>query len=461
MPRASRSSSRPSSSLVLRPFVAAIALAAAADGQPRSSWVQLFRTGKFWDQRYGNFAITTQDLNQIADNFGTPVLCPVDYNHGTSTPTTAEIGKAAGKIAEVEIRANGAELWGRVEWTTEAATRIEAGEYMAMSPTFSFNYKHSDGRAIGATLLAAALCNRPVLDGMAAVEIAAGLWLEQPGALQLASAPTAPFSFDEQRRRVQAALAEQFGLGLPEEYGPCCGCYLLDMYDGRAIFRVWREGASTDSAALEITFTIGADGAVTFTSAPAEVVATWTPLASAQETTMSKTITVKDAKGAEITLSQETVDAIVKAHAPAPAPVIDAAFTELKTTVASQGVTITELTNKNAALELAARTDKAHAKVETLINAGKAFPVERDELRELALSNETLFDKLTAKRPVIVELNHEHGSGHDNAQGTGGGAELELAVKAERDADPKCTPEQAYSRALDKNPKLYELASRQ
>lgn len=458
------------------PFLSQITLADAVADQPRQSWVQLFQTGKYWDTRYGNFAITPTDLSQIAANFGTPALVPVDYNHGTSRPVSPEAGKAAGKIVAVEIRASGQQLWGQVEWTEQAAAMIDAKEYQAMSPTFQYGYKHSDGREMGTTLLAAALTNRPVLDGMA--EIAAGVWMGGPGALQLADSPAdlpaegSPaeeaveqiFSYDEQRRRVQAALAERYALGTPDIYGPCCGVYLLDLYDGRAIFRVWRESA--DGAAFQVTYEISADGAVTFTSEPAEVVATWTPLASAtaQETAMSKdakTVTTKDAKGADVTLSAETVAALVAAHAPAPAQVIDLAkFAELQASVTSQGETITQLSQRNAALELAAKTADANAKVKTLIDAGKALPVERDELVELALSNGPLFEKLTAKRPKLVDLGHAIGSDGDRPS-TGSNAELDLAVTAELTANPKLTKEQAYAAALEKNPKLYELASAQ
>src|ERR1700720_516715 len=96
-------------------FSGLITLADAVAGQPRTSWIQLFKTGKFWDPRYGTFAITGDDLSEILENFKTvtpeaPTRLPIDYNHGTSHPDSAEQGKAAGWIADLALRADGEQL---------------------------------------------------------------------------------------------------------------------------------------------------------------------------------------------------------------------------------------------------------------------------------------------------------------------------------------------------------------
>jgi phage I-like protein len=463
MPSPSRSTRRtsPATSRTLAPFLALVTLS-ADDGDQRSSAVQLFKVGKYWDERYGNFKIDETDLSQMVANFGTPAIVPVDFNHGTSRPTSPEAGKAAGRIVSLELRAEGRELWGQVEWTEYAASKIEAKEYLAMSPTFRYNYKHSDGRALGTTLLAAALTNRPVLDGMA--EIAASqLFLEGLGALELADGDDAPtsaiFSYDEQRRRVQAALSEVYGLGSPTVHGPCCGVYIVDLFDGRVIFYRWVESGT--STHLSVSFELTEDGAVRFTSEPVEVVNAWKALDSTEEQTMSKNLTtVKDAAGKDVQLSADVIASIQAAAQPAPAAqTIDLAkFAEMETTLASQGTTITELSNRNAALELSAKTTKATADVDALVRAGKVLPVEKDDLIKLAVDNPTAFELATKHRPVIVTLGAAQGVESDRQLSGTTSDELQLAINAETTANPKLTQEQAYALALEKNPRLYELS---
>jgi phage I-like protein len=136
---------------------------------------------------------------------------PADYNHGTSHASSTDEGKAAGWVVDLELRADGDELWAQVEWTETAAALIDGKEYQFTSATFSFDYTNSNGgEEIGPTLLAFALTNRPVVHGMQPVALA----LADPGAVRLATEPGADdaaaeglFSFDETRRRVQAALS--------------------------------------------------------------------------------------------------------------------------------------------------------------------------------------------------------------------------------------------------------------
>jgi hypothetical protein len=81
-------------------------------------------------------------------------------------------GKAAGWLKRVELRAEGDELWGEVEFTREAADLIENRAYRFVSPSFVKDYTHKDGRKIGTTLLAAAITNHPFLEGMTALTLA-------------------------------------------------------------------------------------------------------------------------------------------------------------------------------------------------------------------------------------------------------------------------------------------------
>jgi hypothetical protein len=140
---------------------------------PAQSWIQLARTGSFVSNRYGQFAITTDDLKMMAANF-TPDVTPIDYDH-TSMQENLKPGDgiAAGWLKAVELRDGGSTLWGRVEWTPEAEQRIEHREYRFVSPSFVKDYTTAKGEKVGTKLLAAALTNLPFLPEMAAVTLGA------------------------------------------------------------------------------------------------------------------------------------------------------------------------------------------------------------------------------------------------------------------------------------------------
>jgi hypothetical protein len=169
--------------------------------EPRS-WIQLARTGKFKSNRYGAFEISSADLSQMLHNFThitplPPTQLPIDYDHLSMDPKKPGDGIAAGWLQQVELRAEGTELWGEVAWTPDAAQRIQNREYQFVSPSFVKNHTHKTGEKIGTTLLAAAITNHPFLEGMRALTLyscsAMGdLATEMPpevAALQLADGP--------------------------------------------------------------------------------------------------------------------------------------------------------------------------------------------------------------------------------------------------------------------------------
>jgi hypothetical protein len=489
----------------LDPDLSAIALTTPADGQPATSWGQVFKTGKFWDERYGWFSITPKDLVQVEKNFrlgqatqgeAAPINLPFDYNHGTSKPASAELGKASGWIRDVELRANGEELWALVEWTPEAAEMIAAKEYQFVSPTFQFNYTHSNGQKLGTTLLAAAITNRPVLEGMAPLTLSAAC------ALRLADAPPAGtatdggdedeaaedlFSYDEQRRRVQAALAEAFGALFGVEM--CGGCYLIDIFDGRAIYR------DPDGTIFRVPYTIAATGAVTFTAQPVEARIDYPPLAAGEQTMSKvkdlkktpppsvddaaaakpKTHVLKDAKGNDVEMSEETLSAWAagqtagKSSAPAPAEtdasadddagdVSMAKVVELQRAMDEKDTKIVSLSKRVETMELERRTDQAKAEVDTLVRAGKATNAERASLLKLALKDHDMFVELTKDRPKLVDLSGPIGSEGDLAGDAEAGV-LQAAIDAAKKANPKLSDEQAYALAMQQHPELYEMAA--
>jgi len=172
---------------------------------PRS-WIQLAKTGTFHSSRYGKFSITRDDLAQMLHNFrnvtpAAPTELPIDYDHLSMDPKQPGDGKAAGWLKRVELRADGEELWGEVEWTPEAADLITNRAYRFVSPSFVKDHTHKDGRKIGTTLLAAAITNHPFLEGMQALTLYS---FSAMGDLALVETPTtaAPVHLAELGQRV-------------------------------------------------------------------------------------------------------------------------------------------------------------------------------------------------------------------------------------------------------------------
>ena len=137
------------------------------------TWIQLFKVGDFYDWRYGDFSINAEHFERMVENFTTRAASvPGDYDHSFSK---GEGSVSAGWTKAVEVRdgAEGPEMWGQVVLTERAAEQVRAGEYRFISPEFSLNHMNERGEAIGPCLLAWALTNRPFLEGMAEVTLAA------------------------------------------------------------------------------------------------------------------------------------------------------------------------------------------------------------------------------------------------------------------------------------------------
>ena len=164
----------------LLPLLWPTMLSVTETSNPR--WIQVAKIGEFFSQRYGNFAITSDDLRQMLVNFTSvtplaPTQLPVDYDHLSMNPKNPGDGKAAGwfKTGKMELRRGDSELWAEVEFTPVALHAIEQKEYRFISPSFVKDYVWKNGKNIGTTLIAAAITNHPFLEGMASITLAAGL----------------------------------------------------------------------------------------------------------------------------------------------------------------------------------------------------------------------------------------------------------------------------------------------
>ena len=173
------------------PSLVSLAATKADTADAPRSWIQLAKTGTFHSTRYGQFSITRGDLAQMLHNFNNvtpaaPTELPIDYDHLSMDPKQPGDGKAAGWLKRVELRAEGDELWGEVEFTPEAADLIKNRAYRFVSPFKTTigegdnqfvrlatlkDHTHKDGRKIGTTLLAAAITNHPFLEGMQALTL--------------------------------------------------------------------------------------------------------------------------------------------------------------------------------------------------------------------------------------------------------------------------------------------------
>lgn len=123
--------------------------------------IQLFRVGTFSHPEYGQFEITKQLLAEMKTNFESKVRgidLAVDYKHDNQDI-------AAGWIKNLELADDA--LYANVDWTPKGKQVIADKEFRYISPEFSFDYQDNESlKKHGATLLGAALTNRPVIKKM-------------------------------------------------------------------------------------------------------------------------------------------------------------------------------------------------------------------------------------------------------------------------------------------------------
>lgn len=149
-----------------------------------TSLVQIAKTGKFKDPRYGVFTITQQHFQKWIDNFNalsSPAAgrmgLPVDVDHGPEKRGDTE---AVGWIKSLAAKGN--ELWAKVEWNELGQELIREKRYAYLSPSYQFDHQDETGKQHGTALVGVGMTNRPFLS-MATVSLcAAGFALEEePG----------------------------------------------------------------------------------------------------------------------------------------------------------------------------------------------------------------------------------------------------------------------------------------
>ena len=184
-------------------------------GEKPCSDIQIIRTGDFEHPFYGDFSITEKDFDDIIRNFDEGSRdVPIDYNH-QSLGWDPEAAKAAGWVTKVFKKDGG--LWATVEWNDDAVEYIENDEYRYISPEFEQNARHKEtGEKLGTCLYAAALTNRPFLEGMAPVALAEGLDIPEFYRPAKPKPETRRLAMHEQRIREILGLSE--GTEITEEH---------------------------------------------------------------------------------------------------------------------------------------------------------------------------------------------------------------------------------------------------
>jgi len=144
-----------------------------AAGAPES-WVEMAYASVWKGHPSGEFAFTGEALSHIVARFDADEN-PLPVTYGHPEHSSGKPVPAAGWIREMEVRAgdDGAELWGRVEWTDTAAQHIRAGEYRYCSVVVDFApIDRASGEPAGlAEMYELGLTNSPFLPGMTPITL--------------------------------------------------------------------------------------------------------------------------------------------------------------------------------------------------------------------------------------------------------------------------------------------------
>lgn len=143
-----------------------------ADDNAKPVWIQLAKPGTFRGHPAGPFTMNAQTFEEIVRNFKATEnqRVPIDYEHASEADPTEGSIPTNGAPAQgwiVDMRVDGGNLWGLVEWGPQAREQIRSGQYRYFSPAIRFGAKDRvTGQQIGARMTSGALTNNPFLDGL-------------------------------------------------------------------------------------------------------------------------------------------------------------------------------------------------------------------------------------------------------------------------------------------------------
>ena len=134
------------------------------NGAKPSSNVQLLRQGSFQHAWHGKLHIDADLFASLIQNFnegarGIDIALDVEHMPDQG---------AAGWFRRLFTEADGAELWGEVEWTPAGRQLVESETFKYISIEYDLAYADEEGEEHGPTMLGAALTNRPFIKRMRA-----------------------------------------------------------------------------------------------------------------------------------------------------------------------------------------------------------------------------------------------------------------------------------------------------
>lgn len=136
------------------------------------SRVQIAKTGKFKDPRYGTFTITTSDFDKWEKNFSELSVAdgrlglPIDVDHSPEKTGNTE---AAGWVTKLDRQGKDGktgtptELWATAEWNSLGQELLNDKRYAYLSPSYQHNFADETGATHGTALVGIGLTNRPFL----------------------------------------------------------------------------------------------------------------------------------------------------------------------------------------------------------------------------------------------------------------------------------------------------------
>jgi hypothetical protein len=135
-------------------------------------WIQVARSGSWNGHPQGPFRLDSQVFATMIQNFRTQgdQRIPVDFEHASELPANSGTIPMVGAPAQgwiYDLRINGSNLYGLVEWGDLARQYIEQKKYRGLSPAIRWKCKDRvTGAAIGPCLTSVALTNQPFIDNM-------------------------------------------------------------------------------------------------------------------------------------------------------------------------------------------------------------------------------------------------------------------------------------------------------
>ncbi len=158
----------------------------------------------------GPFSVDAAMMKQMVDAcISSKVAIPVDYEHAS---VFSDRAPASGWIEPGNLEVRKTEdgqhkLWGKIDWTPNAADQVRAREYRYLSPTIVFNTRdRKTAEMTGASLHSVALTNKPFLEELPEVRLNS-----VPGKFVFAEERKSTAMNEEARKAMIAAF------GLPED----------------------------------------------------------------------------------------------------------------------------------------------------------------------------------------------------------------------------------------------------